>query len=217
MNRALLRSILTPRPWTGAVRLGLVATVLLAGGAIATVAAGQSVTDPAPPAVEQAPAVDCTNLTPTPAQTEGPYFTPNSPDRASLVTPGMAGTPLVLTGAVVDTSCRPVAGALLDFWQADSSGAYDNRGYELRGHQYTDEQGRFRLETVVPGLYPGRTRHIHVKVQAPGGPVLTTQLYLPDEPRNARDGIFAPGLLMTVTDVTDAGVAATYTFVVRAP
>jgi N-hydroxyarylamine O-acetyltransferase len=44
------------------------------------------------------------------------------------------------------------------------------------------------VETVVPGLYPGRTRHIHVKVQRPGGSILTTQLYVPDEPRNATDG-----------------------------
>ena len=91
---------------------------------------------------------------------------------------------------VVGTSCRPVERALLDFWQADSNGEYDNQGYRLRGHQFTDAKGRFHLETVVPGLYTGRTRHIHVKVQAPNRPVLTTQLYFPGEPANERDGIF---------------------------
>ncbi len=40
-------------------------------------------------------------------------------------------------------------------------------------------QGRYTLETIVPGEYPGRTQHIHVKVQAPNGPILTTQIYFP--------------------------------------
>jgi protocatechuate 3,4-dioxygenase beta subunit len=69
-------------------------------------------------------------------------------------------------------------------------------GYTLRGHQFADEEGRWRLETILPGLYPGRTRHVHVKVQATGGPPLTTQLYFPDEPGNAGDGIFDPALLV---------------------
>lgn len=91
----------------------------------------------------------------------------------------MKGTPLVLTGQVLDTKCQPVGGALLDWWHADDDGNYDNDGYKLRGHQYADKQGHFRLETIVPGLYPGRTRHFHVKVKGPGKAVLTTQLYFP--------------------------------------
>ncbi len=149
---------------------------------------------------------------PTLAQTEGPYFTPNSPERASLLEAGMAGTPLTITGLVLTTECQPVAGALIDFWQADDSGQYDNVGYRLRGHQYTDAQGRYTLETVVPGLYPGRTRHLHVKVQAPNGPVLTTQQYFPNEPQNAQDGIFDPALVMATEQASD-GVAATFNYV----
>jgi protocatechuate 3,4-dioxygenase beta subunit len=135
---------------------------------------------------------------PTPSQTEGPYFTRNSPERASLLETGLGGTRLVLTGQVLSTSCNPVGAALLDFWQADADGEYDNRGYRLRGHQFTDAEGRFRLETVVPGLYTGRTRHIHVKVQAPNSRVLTTQLYFPGEAQNARDRIYSPKLLMAL-------------------
>ena len=135
---------------------------------------------------------------PTVEQTEGPYFTPGSPERRSLVEAGMEGTRLVLAGRVVTTGCRPVRRALLDFWQADDAGEYDNEGFRLRGHQFTDDRGRFSLETVVPGLYPGRTRHVHVKVQAPRSAVLTTQLYFPDEPQNDADGIFDPALLMDV-------------------
>jgi protocatechuate 3,4-dioxygenase beta subunit len=133
---------------------------------------------------------------PTPAETEGPYFTPGSPERASLLEPGMPGTRLVVAGTVLATDCRPVGRALLDFWQADDAGQYDNEGFRLRGHQFSDAKGRWRLATVVPGLYPGRTRHIHVKVQAPDGPVLTTQLYFPGEPRNAADGLYQAALLL---------------------
>ncbi|MGE3913719.1 MAG: intradiol ring-cleavage dioxygenase [Chloroflexota bacterium] len=148
----------------------------------------------------------------TPRQTEGPFFTPDSPMRTSLLEPGETGPTMKVTGQVLDTSCQPIAGALLDFWQADDRGVYDNVGYHLRGHQFTDEHGMYQLETVIPGVYTGRTRHFHVKVQAPNQPVLTTQLYFPNEPANARDGIFNPELLMQIQD-TDHGKTGTFTFV----
>lgn len=134
----------------------------------------------------------------TPAQTEGPYFTPNSPERTVLREEGMPGTPIVLTGFVLTRSCGPISRALVDLWHADDAGRYDNDGYRLRGHRFTDTHGRYRFETIVPGLYPGRTRHFHVKFQAPGEPVLTTQLYFPDEPANERDRIFDAALLMDI-------------------
>ncbi|MFJ9553224.1 dioxygenase [Nocardiopsis sp. NPDC101807] len=149
---------------------------------------------------------------PTPPQMEGPYFTPGSPNRSDLVVPGDPGVPLAVAGYVFTRDCRPVAGALLDFWQADDGGVYDNTGYDYRGHQYTGADGAFRLTSVVPGLYPGRTRHLHVKVQAPGRPVLTTQLYFPGEPRNGTDLLFDPRLLMEVGD-GGAGRAAEFDFV----
>jgi protocatechuate 3,4-dioxygenase beta subunit len=134
----------------------------------------------------------------TPPDALGPFFKPRSPRRRSLLRPGLHGTRLVVTGSVLSRGCDPVAGALLDFWQADAAGHYDNRGFRLRGHQFSDRRGRYRLETVVPGLYPGRTRHIHVRVQAPGSPVLTTQLFFPGEARNRTDALFLPELLMKV-------------------
>jgi protocatechuate 3,4-dioxygenase beta subunit len=133
---------------------------------------------------------------PTPAQTEGPFFTPRSPRRRSIVPAGASGTRLTLSGRVLTTGGRPIPRALLDFWQADGRGVYDNRGYRFRGHQLADARGRFVLQTVVPGLYTGRTRHIHVKAQAPRGRVLTTQLYFPGEARNRDDGLFDPELLL---------------------
>ena len=152
----------------------------------------------------------------TPELTEGPYFTANSPERASLLEDGMKGTKLVITGYVYTTDCKPVANALLDFWQADANGVYDNSGYTLRGHQYTDANGRYQLTTVVPGIYTGRTEHIHVKVQAPNGSILTTQLFFPGVADNNSDGIFDPSLLMAMQDAPD-GKTATFTFVIDTP
>lgn len=120
----------------------------------------------------------------TPRQTEGPYYTPDTPLRASLVEPGFKGERLVLTGRVLTPQCRPVAKALLDFWHCDENGEYDNAGFRYRGHLFADGEGRFRLETIFPAIYPGRARHIHVKVQAPGARVLTTQLYFPGDARD---------------------------------
>jgi protocatechuate 3,4-dioxygenase beta subunit len=131
----------------------------------------------------------------TPRQTEGPFFKTDTPRRISLIE-GKPARRLVLEGQVLSPQCRPVPNALLDFWHADEQGAYDNKGFRYRGHQYTDAQGRYRLETIVPAEYPGRTRHIHVKAQAQGRRVLTTQLYFPDDPANARDFLYRPELAM---------------------
>jgi len=159
-------------------------------------------------------ATACAAHAATPAVTEGPYFKAGSPERTVLYETGMAGTRLVLTGRVLTATCQPVTGAVLDFWQADAGGTYDNSGYRLRGHQTVGADGTFRLETVIPGLYPGRTEHIHVKVQAPGKPVLTTQLFFPGVASNAGDSIFDPALLITLTDSGDGGKAGAYDFYV---
>jgi protocatechuate 3,4-dioxygenase beta subunit len=141
----------------------------------------------------------------TPRQTEGPFFKPSSPERRVL-----ASSPsLVLSGQVWGKDCKPVAHALLEFWHADEHGEYDNAGFRYRGHQFTDAEGRYRLETILPGEYPGRTRHIHVKVQAAGSPILTTQLYFPNDPGNARDGLFRPELTVR----TDRPGLASFDFV----
>jgi protocatechuate 3,4-dioxygenase beta subunit len=170
--------------------------------------AGQSVTQQQTTTPVQAVPADSCPSTPTPSQTEGPYYKAGSPQRSSLREPGVSGTPVTITGYVFNRSCQPVANAWLDFWQADAQGSYDNSGYRLRGHVFADESGKFTIETVVPGEYPGRTPHIHVKVRAGSGPVLTTQLYLPDALGNQRDGIFDAALVMK-----REGSTASYNFV----
>jgi protocatechuate 3,4-dioxygenase beta subunit len=132
----------------------------------------------------------------TPELTEGPYFKPRSPLRRSILYAGAPGRRLTLAGRVLTTSGRPVRHALVDFWQADARGAYDNSGFRFRGHQFTDVRGRYTVFSVVPGIYPGRTRHIHVKVQAPGERILTTQLFFPGVARNHTDKIYDPDCLI---------------------
>lgn len=150
---------------------------------------------------------------PTPALTEGPYFKPRSPLRRSVVPAGAPGTRLTLGGRVLTRAGKPIPRALLDFWQADARGAYDNAGFRFRGHQFTDALGRYRLQTVVPGLYPGRTRHIHVKAQAPGKRVLTTQLFFPGVPQNRSDGIFLADCLVRGWRLVDGRRVARFDFV----
>ncbi|WP_210264875.1 dioxygenase family protein [Bradyrhizobium archetypum] len=150
---------------------------------------------------------------PTLRQTEGPYFKPSSPERIELIEAGMAGQPIELAGFVLTRACKPIAGALLDFWQADDQGRYDNSGFRLRGHQFSDAEGRYRLRSIVPGAYVGRTRHIHVKVQPRGGRVLTTQLYFPGEALNRTDGLFRRELLMQ-TAKNEGWLAGRFDFVV---
>ena len=148
----------------------------------------------------------------TPRQTEGPYYTPGTPQRNSLVETGFKGERLVLAGRVVSPQCRPVAKALLDFWHCDENGEYDNVGFRYRGHLFADADGRFRLETIVPAIYPGRARHIHVKVQAPGARVLTTQLYFPGD---ARDFLWRKELEVAMARGPQ-GRAAAFQFIVEA-
>jgi len=184
-----------------AIRLGLVAAAALA----APVALGGT--------GAAATARETATCSASPSLTEGPYYKAGAPRRAVLAGARAAGTRLLLTGRVLDTSCRPIAGARVDFWQANAAGSYDLAGYRLRGYQLTDARGRYRLVTVVPGLYPGRTEHIHVKITPPHGTTLTTQLFFPGVSQNTDDGIFDRRLVVRLRTSTRPWRAG-FTFVV---
>jgi protocatechuate 3,4-dioxygenase beta subunit len=188
-----------PQPVSTAVaaETGPVATAGMPAGPSPEVTSGprQLAVTEGPPAAPGAESLVCDRAL-TVAQTEGPFYTPNSPERNSLLEDGMQGTPLLITGRVFNQDCEPIAGAILDFWQTDDQGQYDNAGNRLRGHQFTDENGGYTLETIQPGEYPGRTAHIHVKVFAlDGRELLTTQIYIPGVSDQSPDGIFSPELL----------------------
>jgi len=106
---------------------------------------------------------------PTPSDSEGPFYTPNAPERSSI------GRGLVVTGVVRTTgSCAPVPRARIEWWQSNPHGQYDDAH---RATQAADAEGKYRFETNFPGIYPGRPPHLHVKISAPGHRALTTQLY----------------------------------------
>jgi protocatechuate 3,4-dioxygenase beta subunit len=134
----------------------------------------------------------------TPQEMAGPFFRPDSPLKADFRESGLTGNPCRVSGFVLDRRGKPISGVLLDFWHADAEGQYDLQSFRCRGHQFSDAGGRYALETIIPGLYPGRTRHYHVRMQAAHGPNLCTQLYFPEEARNASDSLFRPDLLLKI-------------------
>jgi protocatechuate 3,4-dioxygenase beta subunit len=128
---------------------------------------------------------------------------------------------------VLNVRGKPIAGAWLDFWQCDGAAYYDVEAYRLCGHQWTDEEGRFRLETVVPSEYDDnltnadgetrrvyRTAHIHVKVKAPRRGTLTTQLYFPGQSGNSRDGYYGDDCKVEVVE-TPSGKEGRFNFILR--
>lgn len=143
----------------------------------------------------------------TPSQTEGPYYPraiPADADADLLRVAGQAaparGMPLLLTGVVRGPDGAALAGARIEIWQADAQGIYlhprdprlDQRdaGFQGYGRAVADGAGRYAFRTIRPGLYPGRTPHIHLRAQPAGGAAaLTTQVYFPGEPRNETDGL----------------------------
>lgn len=164
--------------------------------------------------VNTKPSKDCFGK-PTPTLTEGPYYKPGSPEKINLREEVIHGKVLYLNGYVFGTDCKPVAGAWIDFWQADGEGNYDNHGYKLRGHQLTDKEGKYSLATVIPGEYPGRTPHIHLKLRAPGNnQEITTQVFLPGIELNESDSIFNDLLVMEVVHDTQNEMRARFNFVI---
>jgi protocatechuate 3,4-dioxygenase beta subunit len=172
----------------------------LSGSSVAAVAQGDRGVTP-----------ECSDR-PTLRQMDGPFYKPRSPERADLIEPGARSRPVELSGSVLTRSCGPVSRALVDLWHADDKGDYDQTGFRYRGHVFTGADGTFRFHTIVPALYPGRTRHYHVKVFVPGHPVLTTQLYFPGEPMNVRDGLFRRELLLRTAQAQDS-LSARFDFV----
>ncbi|MGI8989034.1 MAG: dioxygenase [Bryobacteraceae bacterium] len=149
---------------------------------------------------------------------EGPFYKPGAPLRSNLREHDTAGVPLTLTGRVLGAGGIPLAGALLDVWQANGKGEYDNKGFNLRGRLKTDDNGFYRLETIMPKFYKAgdtiRPAHIHIKVQGKGTNLLTTQLYFKGDPYNYTDASVRPSLILMPKDL-DRGKAAAFDFVLR--
>jgi protocatechuate 3,4-dioxygenase beta subunit len=122
---------------------------------------------------------------PTAADMLGPFYVAGAPERSRT------GDGLVVAGVVRSSGeCRPLAGAKVEWWSANPRGEYDDAH---RATQVTDGEGRFRYVTDMPGKYPGRPVHVHVKVTATGHKVLVTQVYpKPSQASIALDFVLQP-------------------------
>ncbi|MGL4497336.1 MAG: hypothetical protein ACRCUX_16100 [Beijerinckiaceae bacterium] len=172
----------------------------------------------------------------TPAQTEGPYYPVRRPAEtdADLTRigngPAAKGDVLVLSGAVVDQTGKPIAGTRVEIWQTDHQGIYmhpdesrtaqRDRNFQFYGEARTGADGAFRFTTIFPASYPGRPRHIHAKITPPGGRTLTTQFYFRGDTDLQRDSIIrrlgaaADQVLLTPQRQADGTAAATITIAV---
>ena len=118
----------------------------------------------------------------------GPFHRPNAPFRTMIASSREPGDRLLVEGRVVGSDCQPVAGAIVDVWQADRDGNYDQTStdYRLRGRMRTDTDGRFAFESIRPGHYPlgnsMRPAHLHVIVEGAAFPQVTTQIYFTGDP-----------------------------------
>lgn len=120
---------------------------------------------------------------PTPSNTLGPFYKKGAPRRESLIEPGMAGTPLIVAGRIINTDGRVLPDATVEVFHADAEGEYDMNGFRCRGEIPVGGAGVYRLESIVPGGYGGRAQHIHYVVSAPGHRRLVTQLYFENDPK----------------------------------
>jgi protocatechuate 3,4-dioxygenase beta subunit len=154
-------------------------------------------------------------LTLTPTQIEGPYYKCASPHRKSLIEPGITGVPLLLTGRVLNEHGKPIPGAIVDVWQSDDVGNYDMLGYLLRGHVFSDQDGRYEIETIQPACYePRQAQHIHVKVQGNSRPY-TTQLYFSNDEPRVNDNYYMKELEVQVEELPSGSRRGTFDFVIR--
>jgi protocatechuate 3,4-dioxygenase beta subunit len=143
---------------------------------------------------------------PTPRMTEGPFYPRSFPQDVDADLTRIAGreraaegTPLAVTGRIVDRTGRPSAHARLEVWQCDAFGHYHHVGgpvesgdanFQGFGAVTADAEGRYAFRTIKPVAYPGRTPHIHFAVLEDGKRRLVSQMFVEGEPGNARDGIY---------------------------
>lgn len=132
-----------------------------------------------------------TNCGLTKTVTEGPYYVSgtNELTDGNLNYDSLAGTAITLTGHVYSGAdgTNPVKNAKIEVWQADDSGSYHPNAngaannysadqLSLRGYVTTTDAGAYTINTIYPGFYEGRARHIHFKISADGFQSVTTQL-----------------------------------------
>ena len=156
---------------------------------------------------------------PTTSDILGPYYRANAPFRSDLTVPGDPGALLNYKGKITDEGCNPLPGALVDVWQADSEGGYDNTSadFRYRGRFQTGADGTYTFRAVKPGWYLNggqyRPAHLHFRVTRTGYTELITQLYFEGDPYIANDPWASePEAEKRIVPITVAGGEGTAVF-----
>lgn len=172
----------------------------------------------------------------TESTVEGPFYRPGAraiANGGALTDLEKWGEPTVVQGRVTTPKGEPIPGAVLDIWQTDGRGMYENQDpsqpdMNLRGKVTTDAEGRYAFKTVKPkcyaiphdgpvgrmlalmGRHPYRPAHIHLMVSAKGFQPVTTQLYDQDDPYIDSDAVFGvkASLAVPFRRIEDASAAA---------
>lgn len=146
----------------------------------------------------------------------GPFYREGAPFKIKIAGPDEKGDFLKISGKVLGFECEPLSDAIVDVWQADHEGYYDNSGFfrrfnpkefRLRGRMKTDQEGRYEYETILPGPYKigfdsWRPKHIHYIVSKPGFESLTTQLYFGGDPYIEKDRFVKESLIIDLTELS---------------
>lgn len=138
----------------------------------------------------------------TDAATEGPFFVENTVKTVNLNFTNLPGTPMKVSGTLFGDAegTIPVPNAKIEIWHCDDEGTYHPTGngdiskyrdnqVALRGYVISDDKGQYAFQSIVPGLYYGRRRHIHYKISAKKFKTLTTQSYWLNEKGDQRSKI----------------------------
>jgi hydroxyquinol 1,2-dioxygenase len=140
----------------------------------------------------------------------GPFFVHGAKEinNGDDMAAGWKGEPTYVSGRVLSTEGKPLAGALLDLWQSNSEGSYDVQLADTGAKLRTDAEGRFRLRTILPtsypvptdgpmglvlnrmGRHPMRPAHLHFMVSAPGYETVVTHLFVKGDPYLESDVVF---------------------------
>jgi protocatechuate 3,4-dioxygenase alpha subunit len=113
----------------------------------------------------------------------------------NLASARVPGERVAIEGRVVDGDGKPVNDALVEIWQADSRGRYGTKAFRGFGRSATDDQGRFRFQTIKPGRVPGpggqlQAPHILAVIFMRGQlKQLVSRIYFPGESANATDPV----------------------------
>ncbi|MDG2266877.1 MAG: hypothetical protein P8L91_07835 [Candidatus Marinimicrobia bacterium] len=124
----------------------------------------------------------------------GPYYFEDAPFRSVIANENEPGQRLVISGTVKQNDCEDsISGSLIELWQANDEGCYgivedcntgnpENDYFNLRGKFFSDVNGDYTFESILPGYYGSRPRHIHIKITTPNEEVLISQLYFENDP-----------------------------------